>query len=362
MKRFKFYLTIVAVLLTGMTFVACDDDNDEPFDPTEMHDDGMTAYRAFVLSEGSYGQNNSHLVYVNPNTYVSSTTDVYETVNGQKIGDTAQGMVTYNGDIYYVVNGSKYVVRLNSSGKEMARYSFTDEQGQPRYLTIHNGKVYVTAYGGCIVRLDAETLSYEAQVATDANPEQIVYLDGYLYAVCSGYGKGNTMMKVDANKFSSPESITVMSNPQYLCEAGGSLFIMAADESWTMYVSEYNPKTGETTRIANATKMAAVNDKLYLANSTSSDWVTYTTTYSVYDPATKSTASWNLSTSSAPEAFTKGVIYMISYNDIADEFYLGATDYSTNGTICAFDKQGSYLGSFSAGGVNPNSMVFLNVE
>lgn len=360
MKKFKFILTLAAIVVASFGFVSCSDD--EEFDPTEELTDGMTAYRAFILSEGSYGQNNSHLVYVNPNTLTASSADIYETVNGQKIGDTAQGMIEYDGDIYYVVNGSSYVVRLDASGKELARYSMTSEQGQPRYLVADDGKLYVTAYGGYIIRLDAKTLEYEAQVATDANPEQIVEMDGTLYTVCSGYGAGNTMSVVSEKNFTKAESKTIMSNPYALCEADGKLYIAAYDENYASYISEYNVSTGSITRIGDGSKMTEANDKIYYSNSTSSDWITYTTTYSVYDPATAKTQTWNLATSAAPSAFNTGVVYMIAFNDIDDRFYIGTTDYYSNGTVCVFDMQGSYLGTFSAGGVNPNSMVFMEVE
>lgn len=360
MRKIRFILSLAAVVMAGFTLVSCGDDDE--FDPKEELSDGMTAYRAFVLSEGSYGQNNSHLVYVNPNTLEASATDAYETANGKKIGDTAQGMIEYDGDIYYVVNGSSYVVRLDASGKEQARYSMTSEQGQPRYLVAYDGKLYVTAYGGYIVRLDAETLSYEAQVATDANPEQIIVLDGTLYAVCSGYGAGNTMSVVSAKSFDKAESKTIMGNPQCICEAGGKLFISAYDENYNSYISEYDTQTGSLTRIGDGSRMAEVGDKLYFASSTSSDYVTYTNTFSVYDPAMETVSSWNLATASAPEAFTTKVIYMIAYDDENSRFYIGATDYFTDGTVCVFDRQGSYLGYFSAGGINPNSMVFINAK
>lgn len=360
MKKIKFILPLVAIALASFSLVSCSDDDD--FDPTKQLTDGMTAYRAFVLSEGSYGMNNSHLVYVNPNTFEASSVDAYESANGQKIGDTAQGMIEYDGDIYYVANGSGYVARLDASGNELARYSTTTEQGQPRYIVAYGGKIYLTAYGGYIIRLDAKTLSYEAQVATDANPEQIAELDGKLYAVCSGYGAGNTMTVVSASSFSNAESKTIMSNPQYICEAGDKLYIIAADEYYNYYVSEFDPKTGSITRIADGSRMAAVDDKLYIASSTSDNYITYTNTFYVYDTDKEKLSSWNLSLTSAPEAFSTKVIYMIAHDDENDMFYIGATDYSTNGTVCVFCGQGYYQGSFSAGGINPNSMVFLNAE
>jgi len=360
MKKIRFILTLAAIMVAASGFVSCSDD--EEFDPKEELADGMTAYRGFVLSEGSYGQNNSHLVYVNPNTLTAWTTDAYETANSQKIGDTAQGLIEYDGSLYYVVNGSNYVVRLDASGKEQARYSMTSEQGQPRYLVAYKGKVYVTAYGGYIVRLDAETLKYEAQVATDANPEQIVEMDGTLYTVCSGYGAGHTMSVVSASDFSKAESKEIMGNPYALCEAGGELFIAAYDSSYASYVYEYNTATGKYTQLGGGSRMVEADGKLYYANSTSSDYITYTTSFSVYDPATATTSTWNLSTSAAPSAFNTGVVYMLVFNDFDDRFYIGTTDYFSNGTVCVFDVQGSYLGSFSSGGINPNSMAFVKVE
>ena len=67
----------------------------------------LPSYRGFVLSEGSFGANNSHLYFFNPQNDTIFNADIYETQNKQKLGDTANDMITYDGDIYVVVNNSK---------------------------------------------------------------------------------------------------------------------------------------------------------------------------------------------------------------------------------------------------------------
>ena len=70
---------------------------------------------------------------------------------------------------------------------EQARYSFTDEQGQPRYMAAEDGKLYVTLSSGNVARLDANTLTFEKMVAVGQNPEHIIEEDGKLYLVNSGF-------------------------------------------------------------------------------------------------------------------------------------------------------------------------------
>ena len=51
---------------------------------------------------------------------------------------------------------------------------------------------------------------------------------------------------------------------------------------------------------------------------------------------------------------------MLKVNDNNGDFYIGTTDYKTNGTIYRFKKDGTFIEKFDAGGISPNSAVFFN--
>ena len=50
---------------------------------------------------------------------------------------------------------------------------------------------------------------------------------------------------------------------------------------------------------------------------------------------------------------------MVTRNSFDGSFYIGTTDYVSNGVFYHFDKNGTYINKFSAGGINPNAIVFL---
>ena len=356
MKLRNLLITALCALAVSAGFTSCTEDENNSWKDGSKVD--LPQYRAFILSEGTMSLNNSHLFFVNPQTDEPYETDIFEKQNGIKLGDTANDMVTYNGNIYIIVNVSKVMYKLNGSGVKLASYAFDETLGEPRNIVAYNGKIYVTCYGGYVARFDANSLAYESKVATDPNPEQIVVYNNKLYCVNSGYGEGHTMSVISIYPFETIESVEIPTNPFGLQKGNDALYIQSYRTDWTVMVSRFNPQTNTYTEIATATRMMADGDKLYLANSTSADWVNYTTTLSVYDEKTKITDAWNL-TGTGANAITNGNVYMIEKNPYDGSFYVATTDYYSNSPVYHFSSDGSFISTFSAGGINANSMVFM---
>lgn len=370
MKKMKLRSLLLAAacgLMVAAGFTSCsnDDDNVNEDKWKEGSKVEVPQYRAFVLSEGSYGKNNSHLFLIDPSTDNQAyASDIYETQNGEKLGDTGNDMVALDGNVYVVVNVSKRLLKLNGAGVKQTEFKFDTKLGEPRYACVLDGKIYVTSYGGYVSRFDAGTLALEDSVKVDANPEEIVAVGGKLYCVNSGYGSGKTISVIDAKSFDKAESVEIVNNPQRLAEGNGHLYVLAGSPSYnpanydySTAVYTYDPQAKKCEYIANASKMLAGGDNLYYTNSTSADWVTYTTTFKVYNASTKKSSEWKLS--NIPAAVSKTTVYMIEQNPYDGTFYIGYTDYATNSTVCHFDAQGNYKASFDAGGINVNSMLFL---
>ncbi|MBQ4633105.1 MAG: hypothetical protein IJB46_07150 [Prevotella sp.] len=357
MRKSRLLFTLLCGVMLTIVTNSCSDDNSGSGEWNEGANVELPSYRGFVLSEGAFGKNNSHLFYFDPAQDTIYTKDIYETQNGRKLGDTANDMLVCDGDIYIIVNVSKLLLRLNGSGVEQVRYTNFDELGEPRSMVEEDGKLYVTCYGGYVARFDAKTLTLEAKVKVDANPEQIVESDNKLYCVNSGFGLGNTMSVIDIENFNKSESVEIVTNPFGIQETDGAIFIMAYDEYYNTYISRYNSKSGKCEKIADGTKMYADDGKLYIANATTSDWVNYTTEYSIYDVKTGTTSKWNLK--NAPSEMFTSVAYMIEKNPYDNSVYISLTDYVSNGKVYHFDSSDKYVGNFSAGGINPNSIAFI---
>lgn len=362
MKFRNLMTSVLCLLAMGTGFVACDDDDDDNSwnngAPVALPED-----RVFILNEGSWGMNNSNLTFYNPRSG-ETVSDIYYAQNGTHLGDTGQDLITYDDDIYVVMNGSSYIVRLNGAGVEQARYSFTEEQGQPRYAVAEDGKVYVTLYSGNVARLDAKTLAFEKMVPVGNNPEQIVEEDGKLYCVNSGWGYDNRLSIIDVNRFDVAEHVEVFTNPQRIIECDDQLFIQgygaAYPDPYTYPVVQFDPVTKSITEIGQGTHMAAYGHTLYIAFCYSPDWVNYTTTYYTYDVRTGRVDNTSF-LKNAPTEVTTGNIYMLEVNPENGDIYVGVTHYTAgNGDIYRFKADGTYVGTFESGGQGPNGMVFLD--
>lgn len=354
--------TTLCLLAVGAGFTSCDDDDDDSWN--NGAEVALPKHRAFVLNQGSWSMSNSTLTFYNPATG-ETIGDLFAVQNGGAgLGDTGQDLIAYDGDLYVVMNGSNYIARLSGAGVELARYRFSEEEGQPRYAVAEDGKIYVTLYSGNVARLDAKTLErVEAMVEVGSNPEQIVEEDGKLYCVNSGWGYDNRLSIIDQRTFTSAEHVEVMTNPQRIVECDDLLYIQgygaAYPDPYTYPVVQYNPQTGDTLTIGQGTHLAVYDDRLYVAYCSTTDWVNYTTTYYTYDPRTgvKSTVSF---LKDAPEEVTTGNVYLLAIDPDCGDIYVGVTYYTSGyGEIYRFKADGTYVGSFTSGGQNPCAMAFL---
>ena len=360
MKVRNFLYAALCGLCVTMAFTACDDDEKTDDNWKEGSKVDLPRYRAFILCEGSFGKNNSHLFFYDPTARTLNKDDIFETQNEVKLGDTANDIVTDDGDLYVVVNGSEVLLRLNGSGVEQARYDGfeADGLGAPRNAVVAEGKLFVTCYGGYVARFNPQTLTYEAKVAVDANPEQIVFLGDSLYCVNSGYGKGHTLSAINAKKFDQSVSHETLFNPYGLQKANGRLYVSAYGSDYSNPVGLYDVKTTATKTIGNAGRVLASGDCLYMLNSTSADWITYTTTFSVYNAANGGMSEWKIN--AAPEEMKTGKTpYFIKENHVDGSIFIGYTDYATEGIIHVIDANDNYRQSITVPGINPNNIVFL---
>jgi hypothetical protein len=359
MKKFFFGTMCLAMLSTA--FTACSDDDD----PTR-NDEGsqleLPNDRVFFLNEGSYNGNNAGITFYDPNGTTSTVNDIYKTQNNAALGDTGQDIIHYNHNLYVTVYGSQYITRLNEAGVEQARYAFTEEQGQPRYMAAKDGKIYVTLYSGNVARLDATTLQFEAMTAVGNNPEYIAEVDGKLYCTNSGWGYDNRLSIIDPSTFKA-ENVTIFSNPDQVLNVGDKLIIQGyggAYPDYTYPVAVFNTSSKTYTQIGTATKVAGYGNTVYMVYS-ETDWSTYTTTntFTSYDLKTN-TANSTSFLKNVPEALATTSVYMLEVDPQNGDFYVGTSDYYSNGIIYRFDKDGNLLKTLESGGISPRKAVFIH--
>lgn len=366
MKQRNFYFAMMATMALAAGMTSCSDDDD--YDPyADGSSVALPEYRGFILNEGSYGSNDASISFfdASEDTTTAAYNDIYYLQNGLKLGDTGQSLIYSDGSLYVAVYGSSYVARLNKAGVLQATADFS-AYGQPRYMAEEDGFLYVTTYGGYVVKLQASDLSYVAKVEVGAAPERIIEEDDKLY-VALGYTTDlattdNRMAIIDINTFSVEKYVEVMENAQNVVGSDDYIFIQGYGTDWVntpVYV--YNVNTGAVENIGyNASFMVEEDNVLYAVYS-ATDWTTYetTNTFFSYDPRTSIYTDLTEQVVSQASELASAGIYSMSKNEYDDSFYITTTDYYSYGTLYHFCCQWNFKGSLSTWGVNANSVVVV---
>ncbi|MCC8153579.1 MAG: hypothetical protein LIP01_04820, partial [Tannerellaceae bacterium] len=223
----------------------------------------------YVLNRGNWKENNASIGYMDMLTG-EYTTNFYKKVNGNDLGDSAQDIIRYGSKLYVTVSTSNRLLVLDETGKLLKEHrplTTAGEDVQPRYLTAHDGHVYVSYfYGHAVAKLDTVDLEIKATVPVGTYPEQIKVSSNKLYVANSGYGSENTLSVIDLTSFQEEKKIEVVINPSLIeVDEQGDLFVISMGD----YVDIKNTlqkihiSSGVVETIGNATIMCLHNNDLY---------------------------------------------------------------------------------------------------
>ena len=369
MKTRSILMTTLCWLMLSMGFTACiDDDGEEPELPVEPE-----TYPAYILNEGLWNAKNANITRFLPNYKVENLSDFYQEINGKKMGDVANAMMEEDENIYVVLNGSKYVARLDLLCMELARYTFPEAEGAPRCIDVEDGYAYVTQYGGQVTKLNIKDMTLAGTFKGGDNLEGIVEKDGKLY-VANSYavdGSDNWIYNkevfvIDAKTMALEKNINVVENPTKLFEIDDKIYLISAGNYLDVpgVLQVIDPKTGTSKAILNdVNKITEGNNGLIYGVKSITDWSTtpasYVHTFFTYNPST-GTVNESSFLQDSPSSFSTNDIYLLEVDEKSGFIYVATSDYTTNGTIYQFDKGGKLIKSFDSGGINPSAMVFIN--
>ena len=316
----------------------------------------------FILCEGLYQANNADITAYRSDER-QCTGEYYLKQNGQYLGDTGQDILYHNGNLYVSVYGSSYVAKLDLDGKELTRYSFSAEEGQPRYLAAEGEYLYVTLYSGQVAKIKASDLNVVDYAPVRKNPEGIVVYKDQLLVANSGWGEGNTVTIIDMASFDSIASVTVEWNPQQFVLSGDSVFLLAYGKDYCMTIQSIGVAERTARTIAHATKAVAYEGTLYLCNSLT-DWTseTYATTNTFFTYDVKSGVVGTESfLQEDTEEVTSNSVYMMEVNPTDGEIYIGLSGnkFVSSGMVHRYGRDGELIHRFDVQGANPNQAAFV---
>lgn len=320
----------------------------------------------YILSEGSFGGNNSKLgFYTNSSSSISG--DFFLQQNPTLtagLGELANDAIIFGGKMYIVMNGSGRVTVLNAANATFIKnISFLNNtvNKQPRYAVAARGKVYVTSWDNTVSVVDTTSLSIIKTISVGANPEGIAASANFLYVANSGAFNtipDSTVSLIDLNTETEIRKIKVGVNPNKIeINAAGNVFVSAYGNFSTIppSISVINGATNTaSTNLGSGfayTNIRIFGDIAYLYNNYGG-----TGTAKVYNTATNTIVR--------NEFIADGTAVQTPYGLNIDEqngdvYIADAGNFSTAGKVTCFSSNGVKKFSFStAPGVNPNKILF----
>jgi YVTN family beta-propeller protein len=208
--------------------------------------------------------------------------------------------------------------------------------------------------------MDTTTLAIEKYITVGRNPEQMVVSNGKLYVANSGglsFGNPDkTVSVIDLNTLTETKKITVPSNPiEINADAYGDVYLLS-------YGTDY-PSKPFLTIINNNTDVVKVSKSFdagyatpFVISGDNAYYVSDANKVKVYNVKTEAVTNENFVTDGTGIKLP----FAIAIDSITGEVFISdAIDYSSNGLLYAFDKDGKKEYSITTG-INPGAIVLVN--
>jgi YVTN family beta-propeller protein len=312
----------------------------------------------FVLNEGGAGSDNASVSFLVPGQ-PNAITNLYTAANpGATLGNVAQSM-SFNGDYAYIVlNVSNAVKVVNRNTFELVATVNTG-LNNPRYMAFHNGKGYITNWGGAsatddyIAILDLETNTLTGTIPVEMGVERILTYNGKLYAAHpGGFDYNNLLSVIDPETNTVEETVEVGDIPNRMIIRDGFLYVICSG----------NPMWAPTETDGSLVKIDLADNA-----------IVETTTYAGMHPSNLNIdTEGNFYFTSDADIFKASLTTPAVYNEIAslsaqgaygiygmdmidNKLYVAdAGNYVSPGTAYIYNTTGALLDSYEVG-VIPNS-------
>ncbi|RYG50743.1 MAG: YncE family protein [Chitinophagaceae bacterium] len=324
----------------------------------------------YVLSEGTFGGNNSKLAFRE-----SSSATVYPDFFLQQnpaqtggLGDTGNDMIVYGGKVYIVMNNSANVTVLDASnGHFLGRISFLNGtiNKNPRYAVGARGRIFVTSYNNTVSVIDTTALAIINSITVGSNPEHIIVSGDRLYVANSGGlnypDVDSTVSVINLNTLTEERRVTVGLNPQRLAvNAEGDIWVTGYGDAFAAvpipaFVKVIDASTHQLVQgLPDTFKFDHVRvfeNRAYLFNNYGGGNV----------KLVDANAMNVIRDSFITDGTTISNVYAVDIDEQnGDVFICDSKDFISAGEVFCFDREGRKKYSFSVSpGISPNKISFL---
>ncbi|WP_440121693.1 YncE family protein [Tenacibaculum sp. Ill] len=241
---------LLQLFLVSIVLTSCSSDDKIVEVIRDKYDDGI-----IISSEGNFGNKDGSVAYVDNSLSTVATNFIYTGKNNAQLGGLIQSITFTDTDAYIILNDVNTIVVVDRITFEK-KTEINTGLGNPRYMTIVNGKGYVTNWGDganenddYLAIIDIETNTIEENTISLANGvEQIVSRNNKLYiSHKGGWSSNNIVSVVDLNNNNAVSTVTVKDNPdEIVFDNSGNLIVLSEGKPLT-YNDDYTEVLTSTT-------------------------------------------------------------------------------------------------------------------
>lgn len=357
MRREILFGAIAAACMAG--FTSCDNDDNPEAKPEVVE----TLAGLYVVNNGNQGGNIPGSITSYDYASGKTTQDVFFSTNGYALGDMPQSAMVYGDKMYITVAKSNILWICDAKTVQvLGSVKFEGEVSEPRYLTNHNGKVYVSLYSGHVAQIDTLTMKQDKVVKVGPNPEQMAVANGKLYVANSdgmNYKEGyvNGYVSVVDLATMNESRLDIALNPVEVRSNGKEVVVLCKGNYADVPSQAYKLTDKGGTMICDATIISMRDDELYIINAPYGQEIT---DYDVYSVSTgKKLRSMVKEGVDYPAGLDvdplTGNIVILSYTLDAS----GYAQYREPGYGRIYDNEGNPLARFDTG-VGSTWVTFLH--
>ncbi len=345
----------ITFFLLSLIFLGCKKD---PFiTPSEIP---LTTKGVYVINEGNFGKENSTITFYTPDS-AKAYQNIFENVNGKKLGDIGNDMIIYDGKGYIVVNNSQKIEVISlTDNKSVGTLTIPGNKSPYKVAIVNSEKGYVTnLYDNSVTIFNPTTLSIiKEKVPVGNNPQGILFANNKIYVCNSGWGNDSTISIIDIAKDSVVQTLVVGRGPTSLgVDSDGEIIVKCY--GFEDYVTPANSIAGNIA-VVNPTNNTIVT--------------TIPLPIDVYGNSGKISLSqfgygYFLTRNGIVKFDTKthtilsnekilGSVYSVAIDDATENIYVSdAKDYAQDGEVTIHNKNREKVKSFTTG-IIPGTIVF----
>ena len=378
----KFVKFAALALLLSAGFTACSDGDPIPHPDPVVPTRGEAGF--YVVNQGNKGVLYGTLDFFTADGQ-TRTAGIFQSANGQSVGDSPQKPVIYGSKLYIPVYSSGLVWVVNTTTSKVIASIKT---AQPEAVCGAEGYLFIANNDGNVTRVDTTDFSKAETLAVGPNPEGMTTTDGKVYVSISdgynyanGYVNGFKVAEVDAKTFTKTRDIKVGMNPgDITSDNEGNVFVVCRgdyDQTASTIYKFCATSTSESADSLCLGSLIAIDNQqrtsretaatsgspLIVLNAVSdySNWPNITTvvTSALYNSATGE----KLSDAFLPADNLPVSPITVDINPSTHDIYVcsdasvGADQYTTPGYIKVYSASGTYLRTLTTG-VHPFGVAF----